>query len=143
VLDTIALLWDALNQHHLRLSKDFKQHYSELTFEKRKDDLLHKAANAELRIDVAVDEASGQNVGYCVSSFDKSKIGEIESIFVNENYRGLGIGDALMKKALAWMDGKCAEKKVVAVAAGNEQAIGFYGRYGFVHRKTVLEQAVK
>ena len=45
-----------------------------------------------------------------------------------------------MKKALAWMDEKGAVKKVVAVAAGNEQAFNFYERYGFVPRKTVLEQ---
>jgi ribosomal protein S18 acetylase RimI-like enzyme len=46
----------------------------------------------------------------------------------------------LMQKALAWMDEKAAEKKVVAVGVGNEYALGFYARYGFCPRKTVLEQ---
>ena len=59
-----------------------------------------------MRVDVAMDIVTGQNVGYCVSSVDEERTGEIESIFVASDYRGLGIGDSLMKKALTWMDKK-------------------------------------
>ena len=140
LLDQISVLWQALNQHHLCLSKDFRQHYQEMTFEKRKAALLEKAKAGKMRVDLAVDVSSGQSVGYCVSSVSKFKVGEIESIFVDETFRGFGVGDVLISKAMAWMDREGAESKIVEVAAGNEDAFGFYARYGFRPRKTVLKQ---
>ncbi|MGA2386480.1 MAG: GNAT family N-acetyltransferase [Candidatus Bathyarchaeia archaeon] len=140
LLGDIALLWEGLNQHHLQLSKDFKQDYQQLTFEKRKTALLGKMKGGKMRVDIAVDDGSGQNVGYCVSSVSQCRMGEIESIFVAVNYRGLGVGDALLRKALAWLDAEGAETKVVEVGAGNEDAFGFYARYGFLPRKIVLKQ---
>jgi len=140
LLGSIALLWKELNQHHLNLSKDFKQYYQQLTFEKRKTSLLEKMKGGKIRVDIAVDHETGQNVGYCVSSISQCKSGEIESIFVAVSYRGLGVGDSLLRKALEWMDEEGAESKVVEVGAGNEEAFGFYARYSFLPRKTVLKQ---
>jgi len=143
LLDQIKVLWEALNEHHRQHSPNFKEHYSKTTFEKRKTDLLKKAALGKMRVDLAVDEASEQSVEYCVSSLNPEKTGEIESIFVDAAYRGLGIGDSLMKKALNWMKHEGAVAKIVEVGAGNEQAFGFYARYGFLPRKTVLKQVGK
>ncbi len=70
LLDEIKVLWEDLNRHHLDLSTNFKQHYLDMTFEKRKADLLKKAAAGKMRVDFAVDEVTGQNVGYCVSSLN-------------------------------------------------------------------------
>ena len=111
-----------------------------MTFEKRKAVLVEKMRDCKKMVDVAIDELSGQKVGYCVSSIDKSKTGEIQSIFVDAKYHGFGIGDTLIRKALAWMDSENVESKIVEVAAGNEDAFGFYGRYGFLPRKTLLKQ---
>ena len=111
-----------------------------MTFEKRRKVLLQKAATGEMRVDVAVDKNACRSVGYCVSSVNEDKTGEIESIFVAKDYRGLGIGASLLKAALAWMDSKGLEKKIVSVGAGNEQSFGFYERFGFRVRKTELEQ---
>jgi ribosomal protein S18 acetylase RimI-like enzyme len=140
MLDDVTLLWEELNRHHLCLSKDFKQYYQQLTFEKRKTDLLEKMKGGKLRVDIAVDARTGQNVGYCISSVSPCKVGEIESIFVAVNYRCLGVGGTLLSKALAWLDQEDAESKVVEVGAGNEEVFGFYARYGFLPRKTVLKQ---
>ena len=115
LLNSIRLLWEGLNQHHFDLSPHFKQYYAEMSFGKRKAALLKKTANGVLRVDVAMDIVTGQNVGYCVSSVDEERTGEIESIFVASNYRRLGIGDSLMKKALTWMDKKVAVAKIVEV----------------------------
>lgn len=143
MLDKIKLLWEELNEHHCQHSPNFKDHYNQMTFEKRKSDLLKKSLSGKMRVDLAVNEASECTVGYCVSSFNGEKTGEIESIFVNVAYRGLGIGDSLMKNALSWMDKEGAAAKIVEVGDGNEQAFGFYARYGFLHRKTVLKQLKK
>ena len=143
LLDQIKVLWEALNSYHLGLSENFKQHYQDMTFEKRKADLSKIAASEKLRVDLAINEETGQKVGYCVSSVNQGKIGEVDSIFVVADYRGLGIGDSLMKKALCWMDQEGAVEKIVEVASGNEQAWGFYAKYGFLPRKMVLQQTEK
>jgi ribosomal protein S18 acetylase RimI-like enzyme len=138
MLDSIAPLWMLLNQHLLQMSKGFKQDYQDMTFEKRKAALLKKAQNGKMRIDIAID--NGQKVGYCVSSINDSKQGEIESIFVEAAHRSLNIGDTLIKNALDWMDTQGAVTKIVEVCTGNEVAFSFYARYGFLPRKTVLKQ---
>lgn len=140
ILGEIRLLWEGLNQHHLLLSPYFKQYYKEHTFEQRKEFLLKKAKQTQMRIDLAVEGATKQIVGYVVSTIDKERTGEVDSVFVNPAFRGLGVGDALMRKALAWMDKQGAVDKIVEVGVGNEQAFGFYSRYGFYPRKTVLKQ---
>jgi ribosomal protein S18 acetylase RimI-like enzyme len=143
LLDRIKLLWEELNEHHCQHSSNFKDHYIQMTFEKRKFDLLKKSLSGKMRVDLAVDEVSGCTVGYCVSSLNGEKTGEIESIFVNVAYRGLAVGDALIKNALLWMDKGGAAEKIVEVGDGNEQVFGFYSRYGFLIRKTVLKQVKK
>ncbi len=143
MLDEIKVMWEALNQYMGQRSTHFKEHFRGMTFQKRKTDLLKKAAQGVMRVEVAVDEATGQSVGYIVSSINSENAGEIESIFVREAYRGMGIGDALMQKALAWIDQNGATEKVVEATVGNEQVFGFYGRYGFLPRKTLLKQVKK
>jgi len=141
LLDQIKPLWEGLNEHNLILSPYFKQHYQTFTFEARKTDLLKKvAAQAQIRIDIAIDKTTIQPVGYIVSSMTKEKTGEIDSIFVTPNYQGFGIGDALMKKALAWMEKKNVDTKILEISIGNEQTLGFYSRYGFYPRKILLKQ---
>jgi ribosomal protein S18 acetylase RimI-like enzyme len=140
LLDKIKLFWEELNEHHFQHSPNFKDLYSQMTFDKRKSDLLKKSLAGKIRVDLVVDEASGCTVGYCVSSFNGEKTGEIESILVNIAYRGLGIGDSLMKKTLGWMEQEGAVAKIVEVGVGNESAFSFYSRYGFLPRKTVLKQ---
>lgn len=141
VLDEVKELWEGLNAHHRVNSKHYADFYSSFTFEARKADLLKKTQNGNLRVEIAIDKEIGQNVGYCISSIDEGKIGEIESIYILNDYRGMGIGDRLMKNALDWMDEMGAIKRVVTVATGNEQAFGFYEKFGFYPRRTVLEQA--
>jgi len=143
LLDQIKPLWEALNRHHLDLSMNFKQYYLDMTFPKRKTDLLKKAALGKIRISIAIDVASGQNVGYCISGINNERMGEIKSIFVSEIYRRNGIGGVLMQTALDWLEKQGAIEKIVEVAAGNEKAWGFYAHYGFLPRKTMLKHVKK
>jgi diamine N-acetyltransferase len=139
-LDQIKQLWEGLNRLMGERSTFFKPHFAAMTFAKRKADLLKKAACGSMHIDFALDEASGEVVGYLVSSVTTDKLGCVESIFVSAQYRGLGVGDTLMRKALAWMEQNGATEKVLEVTVGNEQAYGFYAHYGFLPRQTLLKQ---
>jgi len=79
-----------------------------------------------------------KNIGYCVASLDPAYNGEIESIFVEEDYRRQTVGDRLMTAALDWLVAHDPRAISVAVVFGNEQAHPFYAKYGFVPRTTYL-----
>lgn len=140
LLDDIKGLWEALNEHHKEKSLHFKEFYHKFSFDTRKADLIKQAQKKHIQVVIAFDDEVQICAGYCISSVDNDNTGEIDSIFVLQSYRGFGIGEQLMQKGLQWMDEMGAEKIVVNVAAGNEQAFGFYEKYGFYPRRTMLEQ---
>ena len=142
-IDSIRPLWEKLRDHHRELSPYFPERYVELTFSERKEDLLEKAENGVLIIDTAYDETSKQFIGYCISSISDDNIGEVDSIYLDEKYRSSGIGDALMKRSLEWMNQNNIETKRIMVAAGNENALAFYSRYKFFPKHIILEQSNK
>ena len=139
LIDKIKPLWEELNQQHLSLSPYFKDYYLTLTFQDRKKAILQRSLGGDVRVDLALD-SSGKLIGYCVTSIDNLATGEIDSIFVNPQYRKQGIGRALMEKALEWLNSKGVKKKIVSVAVGHEQVYRFYSRFGFLPRRTLLEQ---
>jgi ribosomal protein S18 acetylase RimI-like enzyme len=140
MLNEVKDMWEELNLYHCERSEHFKSHYRAMTFEKRKATLLRKVGCGEMRVDMAVDEATGQRVGYIVSTVNCENVGEIQSVYVDIAYRRLGIGGALMRKARSWMEEKAVSEKVVEVSVGNETAWGFYGQFGFKPRLTLLKQ---
>jgi diamine N-acetyltransferase len=140
LLDQVEPLWHQLIKFMQQSSSYFQSYYKIITFEKRKKALLKKKGKGEIHINIAINGVSGKNVGYCISSLNEEKIGEIDSLLVTKTYRGLGIGSRLVADGLAWMDQKGALKKVVEVGQGNEKAFEFYGKFGFKLRKTILEQ---
>ena len=140
LLDAIQPLWEKLNEEHRQLSKHFSDVFLNNNFDKRKRGLLELAKTAQIRVDLVKDSTSNQYIGYCVSTVDQQKVGEIESLFVEESYRGLKIGDMLMKKSLSWMDQFPTVKKVIKVAYGNEKVFSFYNKYGFFPRSYTFEQ---
>ena len=137
-LDLIGHLWKKLYEHHRVRSPNNAKHFVNMTFDIRKKGLLEKARKGALRLDIARDIMTDKIIGYCVSSVTEDKQGEIESIFIEKDYRKHGIGDNLMKRALGWMDGLSADKRIIGVAVGNEEAFGFYARYNFYPRVTIL-----
>ncbi len=139
-IETIAHLWEKLNEHHRKNSKYFAERFSQLTFHTREKVFLEKAKSGTLRIDLARDLDSNQYIGYCISSITKDNEGEIDSIYIEENYRRLGIGDYFMKKAVEWMDNRSVKTKKIVIAFGNEEVIEFYSRYGFLPLFTTVIQ---
>jgi GNAT superfamily N-acetyltransferase len=138
LLNKIEPLWQQLNQLHLSRSPYFKDYYQTMTFDDRKRMEFQRAWGGAFRVDIAMDDSVP--VGYCLCSIDRWQMGEIDSIFVDEKYRHQGIGSTLMKNALAWLTEKGAKKKIVTVAFGNEEAWKFYAQFGFLPRRTLLEE---
>jgi diamine N-acetyltransferase len=112
-----------------------------MTFDERKAYFEKVAAAGTLHLDLAFDpQARRKYVGYCVSSLSQEKTGEIESIFVEKEYRSREIGSALVIRALAWFNEKGSVRNRVAAGTGNERVWDFYKKFGFYPRMMVLEQ---
>jgi GNAT superfamily N-acetyltransferase len=136
-IDCIRSLWDKLNRIHLEDSHYFKEHYQKFSFEKRceKFNLL---SSDDIFIEGIFSSKSNIPVGYCISTVD-GNVGEIDSLFVEENYRKHGYGTQLVEHSLKWLKNKKCISICVAVAEGNESVYGFYQRFGFYPRLTYLQ----
>ena len=139
-LNLIAVLWQKQLEYHKALSQHFSEYLDKMTFDLRKMGLLEKFREGAICIELARDTDTGELVGYCLGTISGDRQGEIESIYIEPDYRRSGIGDNLMNKALRWMDERSVVRKVLGVGAGNEDVFAFYGRYNFYPRTTILEQ---
>lgn len=135
-IHVIRPLWEKLNQLHEEQSDHFKNHFSHFSFEQRIEQFND-------RDDLAVFTATrdGDTFGYCIASV-KNRTGEIDSIFIRPVYQKSGIGEKLLEKAESWLNSQDIDKIHICVAQGNELAFGFYAKYGFFHRFSVLEKPV-
>lgn len=138
LFDSIRPLWEKLNEHHKEKSKHFKCRFSNLSFDERMEKLLIKLSFGEIRVEII--KYNGAAVGYCITSISENGIGELESLYVETAYRGLQIGDELMRHALAWLDSKSVNIKRIGVTAGNKDILRFYEKYGFFTEYITLRQ---
>jgi ribosomal protein S18 acetylase RimI-like enzyme len=138
-LESIRLMWEGLNRHHVALSSHFSARRLTRTFDARKQEFEVRARAGKLRIELAFQTGSELAVAYCITSL-LSGVGEIDSIFVEEAFRGCGLGGELMRHALHWLDGHGATSKTAVVAHGNDPAINFYSQFGFRPDNVFLRQ---
>ena len=140
LLPMLKPLWEGLREHHSNISKDFSESIRKRSFEERVSDFERKASNHIFRVELIKGDNSRPPIGYSISSLSNDLDGEVESIFIEDNYRGLNIGDLLMKNSLNWMNEQHAKTKRISVMAGND-VLKFYEKYGFKVRSFTLEQA--
>lgn len=138
LLDEIGPLWQKLNEQHGRDSTHFADWFAKRCFEERKADLLEN--KTAFRAETARENVTGRLIGYCISTIDRKQVGEIDSIYIEPGFRGRGIGDVFMRRALEWMDSRAVRSKAISVAEGNERVFTFYKRYGFYPRVSTLMQ---
>ena len=136
-INDIAPLWGKMKQHHVERSTAFKSAMASMTWEERRDDMRNKARGGRLRVDLAYD---GDNViGYCICTISKEEKGEIDSLYVEEDYRRKGAGTELVKRSEKWFDLSGIKERKVVIADGNEEAIPFYSKLGYYKRATVMQ----
>ncbi|WP_431188437.1 GNAT family N-acetyltransferase [Caloranaerobacter azorensis] len=73
-----------------------------------------------------------------ISTINDRNIGEIESLYIEPDYRKLGIGNEFMKNALDWMDLNNVESICIEVSVGNKEVLSFYEEYRFLPRTIIL-----
>lgn len=99
LLDLVQPLWEKLNKYHENNSSYFSNKFKIFKFETRKDKFIN-VEGLELKIDIIRDKDKSAYIGYCISTINKDLIGEIESLFIEKEYRKYGLGDKLMKRSL-------------------------------------------
>lgn len=129
ILDKIKYLWEKQRQHHHNKSLYFKKKFETYSFESRKAGILENIQKCF--VEIVQDDESGNYIGYCVSTLYNSGNGEVDSLYIEPEYRGMHIGDALMNDALNWLETNEVKEINIYVATGNEDVFGFYERFGF------------
>jgi GNAT superfamily N-acetyltransferase len=90
-------------------------------------------------------EAGGQVVGYLAgylqppNDYRLVASAELESMFVESEFRAQGVGKQLAQEFIEWSRGKGAARMTVTAYAANPNAVAFYQRLGFVPKHTSLE----
>jgi len=133
-------LWQKLRAYHSPLLAGFPGAKPPFNFEPRKQEILAKAEPGKIRVELVSAASDRSDIAYCISTVSKDGQGEIDSMFVEEAFRGRGIGSELVRRALAWLAGAGATSRVVTVAHANEEALAFYKRFGFEPRMILLQQ---
>lgn len=133
-LEEIRELWQELNAHYQALSTHFTDHFLNLTFPQRVAQLSRKD-----KLVVFLAKERQRRIGYCVATVHEG-LGEIDSLYVSLAYRGNGVGEALVARALHWLEGHKCKKINVFIAAGNEDAEQFYHKFGFAKRFIVMQK---
>lgn len=139
-LDLISTLWEKLNCLHGELAPDFKMRFKEMNWSRRKQNLIEKSG--EIMLEYVLNNKNKIIIGYCISTIDKEnpETGEIDSIFIEEDYRKLGIGRKLICNAIEWLNTHNVKTQKLLVAAGNEKVIDFYRQFGFSPLHIVLQR---
>lgn len=133
-IDIIKGLWEQLNALHLEDSRFFKDHYSNFTFEQRSKNFAKKN-RYNILINVIYNNETP--IGYCICTKIKGT-GEIDSLFIEDQYRRSGYGRILVKKSLEWFKQHNCNQVEVSVAEGHESVLKFYQKFEFYPRKTIL-----
>lgn len=137
-LNDVKPLWEKLNNHHKSKTLFFHSKFENFTFEKRMEALLKD--DIKINIVLARNEESKMNIGYCIATKNNEGVGEIQSIFIDDDFRGCNIGEKLMEESLNFLECENAEKILIGVSGGNEEVINFYEKFGFRKRTTILER---
>lgn len=131
----IRELWEELNKIHYNDSVNFKNYFESFTFDQRIK-AFESIEDKYIRIEIV--QIKDEIIGYCISTIT-NEIGDIQSLFIDSEYRSHGFGEKLVNNALSWFRSADCNRYQVTVAEGHESVFGFYKKMGFYPRKTVLE----
>jgi len=132
-VEVIKNLWEKNRQYHENTSEYFKESYRFISFEER----VKAFENQTIKITVA--KSDDGYIGYCISTIIDGK-GEIDSLHVEENNRGNGIGKKLVIKHMEWLKENNCKVIGVTVSQENETTIGFYKKLGFYPNTLYMQQ---
>ncbi|WP_181391464.1 GNAT family N-acetyltransferase [Methanospirillum stamsii] len=138
-IDRIESLWELLREYTIQNNPQFSSKIKKKGYYYRKIEIIEKNKERKIRLDFAVDDKTGKDIGYCICSAAPQSFGEVESIFIHEEARNNGIGTSLMNHALSWMKEQEVSDIRAYVTVGNEVVMPFYKKFGLYPRQYILE----
>jgi GNAT superfamily N-acetyltransferase len=130
-ISCIKKLWEKLNKLHYDDSVYFEDNYESFTFEKRIEKFKHVDSN---NIKISLVKDGPRHLGYCISIRNDND-GGIESIYLENEIQGRGIGKKLISDHIKWLKENGCSKIRVAVSFGHEKSVTeFYHSLGFYER---------
>jgi ribosomal protein S18 acetylase RimI-like enzyme len=135
-IEVIRNLWEKNRLYHEKTSEYFKESYGCINFDERISvfGMLNKDT-----VKITVAKSNNEYIGYCISTITDGK-GELESLHVDENNRGNGIGKQLVINHVQWMNEKNCKVIGVTVSQENESTISFYKKLGFYPNTLYMQQ---
>ena len=123
------------------LADDWERHF---------DGQIGEALTGERRLALlARDRASGRPAGFALAAVQeggplwKHRNGvEVEALYVEREWRGTGLAEALMAAALAWAEDLGQPVVQLYVTASNDRAIRFYERRGFRPVQAIMRKVL-
>lgn len=111
LINFVQPLWKKLNKHHKVSSNYFQNSFLSLKFEDRINKFINDD-NLKIKVDLIKHIKSNLYIGYCISTINKELVGEIDSLFIEREYRKYGLGGSLMKRALDWLNDNQVKTKI-------------------------------
>lgn len=133
----IKNLWEGLREFHNCLPGGT---ISNKTFEERVEQLKEKAQNGKIQLLLAFDGVNETYIGYLISTISKQNDGELDSLFLLEQYRSQGIGDKLMNKSMEWFEENGVKNIRILVSYVNVEAVNFYKKFNFEPVSLILKR---
>ena len=133
--ETVLRMWDAVRRFHRELEPHWPRQWANPP-----PDILSRLARGLQpywhdtgRKVIFVCDTGQDLVGFVRVALMDSWLcpGQVESLYVRDDYRSQGVGQVLMAQALAWCAAHGAAEVGLHVSASNAGAARFYARLGF------------
>lgn len=132
-LETILLLWTSFMEFLTRketsfsLKDDYCKEYRRV--------LPRKIEDRKTLVLLAEEEEA---IGYCITSIryplpilEQRPFGQVSDLYLKEEYRGAGIGEALVDYSSKWLREEGIEEIHIKTFSWNTKGISFWKRQGF------------
>ena len=124
-------LWDSFIQNQTENAGEVAAGIANYLRDLRDRELLAKTNTGKLHIQLVALENINEPIGFCITSLSQDGIGEVEVLYILEEYRGNRLGTKLMKTALQWLTENNVVEKRLKVVIGNESVLSFYRKFEF------------
>ena len=137
-LDRLRPLWESLKEHHLARFRQpsFRADMAGKSWDERKRELIRP----DKALKIVAAQTDGRLIGYCIATIGDDCRGEIDSLYVAADFRGLAVGTRLVETVLGWFEAAGIRAIAISVAYGNEEALRFYEKFGFQPRSYCLQR---
>ena len=131
-------LWDLFIQNQIQNAGEMSDGVLAYLQSQRDGGLVAKTSNGKLHIQLVYTSDRDKPIGFCITSLSNDSIGEVEALYVLDEYRSNNLGTKLLQRSLQWMEAHNALEQKLIVAAGNEKVFPFYQKFEFYTGYTAL-----